>query len=134
VELTVPTAVTHGDFQGGNIWVNKEHKVTIYDWETVKRRSVWYDPATLAWGLHSHGVSTPIEQYVMNDTIFLFNDAQKEYDHDQRRATADVIYLENVLFFLDELEQIPTEYSTSNCERFISSLKSDLARKKVLHE
>ena len=32
---------------------NEQGKIIIYDWETNKRRSVWYDPATFYWRLHS---------------------------------------------------------------------------------
>ena len=46
---------SHGDFQPGNIWIDKEGMIVIIDWETVKKRSPFYDYAALFLRLRNHG-------------------------------------------------------------------------------
>lgn len=46
---------SHGDFQPGNIWIDAEGKIVIIDWETVKKRSPFYDYAALFLRLRNHG-------------------------------------------------------------------------------
>ncbi|MGP8313519.1 hypothetical protein ACG0Z4_21910 [Enterocloster aldenensis] len=134
VSLNIPTAETHGDFQGGNIWVNKQQEVIIYDWETVKRRSIWFDPATLLWKLHARPFISGLLNFVLDDERFLINDDKKKYDISQKKLIACVLYLENILFYLDDLAQLPMAYSEDNCKNYIELLRVDLIRKKVIHE
>ena len=47
----IPTMISHGDLQTGNIWVDQTEKVWIYDWETADRRSVWYDVTVLEYAV-----------------------------------------------------------------------------------
>ena len=46
---------SHGDFQPGNIWIDKDGEIVIIDWETVKERSPYYDYAALYCSLRNHG-------------------------------------------------------------------------------
>ena len=47
-DMRVSIAMTHGDLQTGNIYIDEENdKAYIIDWETVKKRSIWYDAATV---------------------------------------------------------------------------------------
>lgn len=47
----IPTVLSHGDLQEGNIWFDKEDGITIIDWETMGRRSVWYDQIVLLYSV-----------------------------------------------------------------------------------
>lgn len=121
--FTVPTAVTHGDFQGGNIWLTKQNEIIIYDWETNKRRSVWFDPATYYWKLHSDPSKINIEQYVLRDNRFLINDNYKNYTRDERVAIAIILFLENTIFYLEDIAQIPKKNLRCNLLKFVVDLK-----------
>ena len=51
----IESVTSHGDFQPGNIWIDAEGKIVIIDWETVKKRSPFYDYAALFLRLRNHG-------------------------------------------------------------------------------
>ena len=107
--LNVPTVLSHGDLQGGNIWISENGDTVIYDWETNGRRSVWYDPATLLWELHSGAFAIDIRNMVLKDDRFLINDEKKDYSANQLSAIAFLIILENLAFYLTDILQLPEQ-------------------------
>ena len=54
-DCEIELVTSHGDFQPGNIWIDKEGMIVIIDWETVKKRSPFYDYAALFLRLRNHG-------------------------------------------------------------------------------
>jgi aminoglycoside phosphotransferase (APT) family kinase protein len=109
-ELDIPTVLSHGDFQSGNIWITEKGDTIIYDWETNGRRSVWYDPATLLWKLHSGAFAIDIRSMVMKDQRFTVNDPKKDYSENQLKAVARIIELENLAFYLSDILQLPEQF------------------------
>ncbi len=107
--LNIPTVLSHGDLQGGNIWISEKGETIIYDWETNSRRSVWYDPATLLWKLHSGAFVIDIRDMVLKDDRFLINDEKKDYSANQLSAIAFIIILENLAFYLTDILQLPEQ-------------------------
>lgn len=51
----IMTAMTHGDFQEGNIWLEKSGDLKIIDWETPAVRYFLYDRTVLLFGLRKPG-------------------------------------------------------------------------------
>lgn len=49
----VPTALTHGDFQAGNVMVTRARQPVVIDWEHAGRRLAGYDRWVLALGSRS---------------------------------------------------------------------------------
>lgn len=131
-DLIVPTAETHGDLQGGNIWFTQEREIIIYDWETHKRRSVWYDAATLYWKLHSSPFNLDFENLTKTDERYLCNDTNKTYTNDQKNVIAWILYLENIDFYLDDVSQLPEKYASYNYWKLSEAICLDLQCKGVL--
>lgn len=99
----VHVSLSHGDLQPGNIWVEKgTDKIYLIDWESYARRSVWYDQATLFENIRMAG---GIEAYVSC--------------HDVLHMT---VALEDLIFRLQELINLPLSYGTSEINDYISSL------------
>lgn len=111
-DLTVPTCISHGDLQTGNIWVSNSGEVILYDWETCARRSVWYDPVTLYCGLRS-GSSEPLAVRLQTDDRWLCNDPNKHYSSQQIEAISRLVELEDLIFQLQEARQLTKPYQES---------------------
>ena len=109
-KFMIPVVFSHGDLQGGNIWLNTNGHITIYDWETNGIRSIWYDPATLYWNLHSSPFSINLFSKVKYDNAFLINDENKNYNDNERMQIAWILLLENVLFYLVDISQLPKDF------------------------
>ena len=118
-ELEVCTS--HGDFQNGNIWVDQENKVWIYDWETVAQRSIWYDVAVLSFSLRrSYGWSL----FWKSDSI----DKIQVYDIVIERKQSEIetikriIALEDILFYLDDMLELPFDWGKEIFDKNMTNL------------
>ncbi len=106
-ELEICT--THGDFQSGNIWVDQEKQVWIYDWETVGQRSVWYDIAVLefslrrSYGWYEFWKSSDIEKIRVLDSVVDRNSSEIE-------TIKRIVALEDILFYLDDMLELPSNW------------------------
>lgn len=104
--MPIPLVVSHGDLQSGNIWLENDGRVWIYDWETQKPRSVWYDSATLlfatrrAGGMEHMMASTDAEQ------LFACDD-KTERTPQAIRTAKDTVLLEDMLFYLEDMLELP---------------------------
>jgi thiamine kinase-like enzyme len=102
----VPTALTHGDLQSGNIWVDEKKKKTyIIDFETVQTRSVWFDIITLYFHTR-RGKISELCQRIDQENVkrkILSKDWQKGYDIRQVLA---FFMLENIIFFIDDILEL----------------------------
>ncbi len=119
----IVTALTHGDLQPGNIWVDPQAgKVYILDWETLAIRSIWYDPATLLCSLRKrNGFETMIK--MLKDKV-LFNrilDMDDKEDYNSELVIA-IILLENISFYLDDLLSLPGDYGAESFDQAVDSI------------
>lgn len=105
-ELTV--AMTHGDFQPGNILVPRgRDAVLILDWEHSGTRLAAYDALVL--GLRSraaHGLSARVLDFVTGATPCA-GLGPEAADLAWRRATAAGFLLEDLCFYLEESVEVP---------------------------
>ncbi len=126
VSINIPTSMSHGDLQSGNIWVDKEKKTWIYDWETVERRSIWYDSSVLGYSLrHPTGW---IEFVGREDYSFLlYYDEKKNYTLDEIKAIIRIVLLEDIQFYLDDMLELPKDWGNwifdKYCERILPLFK-----------
>lgn len=114
----IPTCQSHGDFQGGNIWMDDAHKTWIYDWETAGRRSVWYDSAVFCYSLRrAHGWGKLAAQ---DTPVELLNcDPVKERSLAEYRAIKGIVLLEDILFYLEDMLELPEDWGAEIYDAFI---------------
>lgn len=111
--------LTHGDLQTGNIYLDeKNDKIYIIDWETVKEKSIWYDSATVMCETRRKDkFSTMINSRGNIDVQqnILYFDSVKQRD---MNLVAGVLILEELGFFLDEIIDLPGEMGSEIIERY----------------
>lgn len=115
--LPVTTVMSHGDLQTGNIWLDEEKKTWVYDWETAGRRSIWYDSAVLGCRLRrADGWREFLrpEQY----GAMLRLDTNRDYTADERQAIKELVLLEDIAFYLEDLLELPRDWGTEIFEGF----------------
>ena len=116
---TIPISLTHGDLQTGNIYIDEDNsKLYIIDWETVKVRSIWYDAATVLCSTRRKGkFSEMINNRNKNNiqaNLFVFDDCKNRTID----LVAAVLVLEEMGFFLDEIDDLPGNMGSEIIERF----------------
>lgn len=95
---------SHGDLQAGNIWVeNSTGKIYIIDWESVDTRSVWYDEAVLYDDIRKPHC---FEAFAKADNV---------------KHTA--VVLEEIIYRMNELCELPEDYGTGDFNIFIKKLE-----------
>ena len=122
----IPVSMSHGDLQSGNIWLEKNGEVKIYDWETAAERSVWYDRATLlystrrAGGLEAFCDETDMTQVVKDNGT----DAGE-------KDIKNIVILEDLAFYLDDVSELPLDFGTSifdaYCNRLAKILEKEIS-------
>lgn len=117
----LPTCQSHGDFQSGNIWVDKSGKTWIYDWETVGTRSVWYDSAVLCYSLRrpfgwSVLASEPKPEKLLNC------DSKKIYTLSEYSAIKAIVLLEDILFYLEDMLELPEDWGNGIYDAYIQRI------------
>ena len=118
----IPTCISHGDFQSGNIWMEHSGRTIIYDWETAGRRSVWYDSATLYYSLRrAFGWSNMIkDESAIGLKRCLPDDVTINRD---RISIMGIVLLEDILFYLDDMLELPNQWGNEDFDRFIRIIK-----------
>ena len=96
---------SHGDLQSGNIWVeNKTKQIFIIDWESVELRSIWYDAAVL------------------------YDDIRKPHCFEAFSKINDlehtVVVLEEIIYRMNELCELPEDYGSDSFNLFIDKLEN----------
>ena len=119
----IPLALSHGDFQAGNIWVDSEGKVTLIDWETVGVRSVWYDRALLTLNMRRPDRIARLPE-IDDEALFTVTGGFKA----KKWTVLSVILLEELLFFLDETATFPKTFSSSVLEALLVNLETVLLK------
>ena len=120
-KLMVPTCISHGDLQEGNVWVTNDSRVLIYDWETCSRRSVWYDPVTLHYSIRSGIRRSDLFHCLKTDDRWLVNDTCKYYSNDQLVGIVNVLFLEDVLFQMQEAFQLSPQYGRKRAKEVMEN-------------
>lgn len=127
-KFVVPVCVGHGDFQNGNIWVDDNGKTWIYDWETVGQRSVWYDIAVLKYSLRrEHGWKQFVEENNLTDILLC--DRREDYIAEQYIFIKGIVLLEDLLFYLDDMIELPLNWGTDIFERNIKNIFKSIIRR-----
>lgn len=115
---TIPTCQSHGDFQSGNIWVDADNKTWIYDWETVGRRSIWYDSAVLCYSLRRvYGWKELVAKEEPKDLLNC--DPLKKYSLEEYRAIKGIVLIEDILFYLEDMLELPDDWGAAIYDAFI---------------
>ena len=103
VSEDVPLVVSHGDLQPGNIWIeDKDEKIIIIDWETVKSRSPFYDLAALYLDINRK--KTPQSLYdriIQNYSLF---DTNNDYNV---KTIGAIVLAEELAYQTEELSSFP---------------------------
>lgn len=119
----IPIALTHGDLQTGNIWVDDtSNKVYIIDWETNSYRSIWYDAATLLCSLRrKNGLINMVitRNELITKQNILINDKSLHYEMDM---VVGIIILENMIFYLDDILALPQNYRGEGFDSVIQEM------------
>ena len=118
-DMSIPLVISHGDLQSGNIWLETDGRVWIYDWETQKQRSIWYDSATLLFATRRAG---GLERMMAShDAEELFAcDTQTKRTPQAVRTAKDVVLLEDILFYLEDMLELPGTDGADIFEHFAS--------------
>ena len=123
ITTDIPTCTSHGDLQSGNIWVEPSGKTLVYDWETAGRRSVWYDSATLCYSLRrAYGWKLMIGDISVDNLVKCVPDGIEA--RMSRRGIIGVLLLEDLLFYLEDMLELPNEWGRESFDGFIARLKS----------
>ena len=118
----IPLCGSHGDFQTGNIWVDENGKTWIYDWETAGRRSVWYDSAVLCYSLRRpYGWGELATQ--TEPSKLLHCDTKKDYSQSEYAAIKAVVLLEDILFYLEDMLELPKDWGAEIFDAFIERVE-----------
>ena len=109
VTMEIPTCMSHGDFQTGNIWMNNDGNVLLYDWETAGRRSVWYDSTTLLYSLRRvfgweqfFGDPRPVQSLVC--------DPNKDRMAEEFESIKRIVLLEDYMFLIEDMMELPVDW------------------------
>lgn len=119
---SIPMCESHGDFQGGNIWVDEKGKTWIYDWETAGRRSVWYDSAVLCYSLRRPFGWEGLAGEQFPDKL-LNCDREKRYDAGGYQEIKAVVLLEDILFYLEDLLELPEDWGAEIFDAFVKRIE-----------
>lgn len=115
--MQIPLCMSHGDFQSGNIWVDQNGKTWIYDWETVGKRSVWYDSAVLCYSLRrAYGWQQFYNEKL--PAVICTCDPQKTRTAEEFNIIKSVIFLEDILFYLEDMLELPEDWGSQIYDGF----------------
>lgn len=118
-ELMIPVALSHGDLQTGNIYIDEDNdKVYLIDWETAKQRSVWYDAATVMCSTRRKDRFSDMINHItdvqVKKSVLVF-DSEKKRD---MRIVSSVLLMEELGFFLEEIVDLPGDMGSEIIERY----------------
>ena len=116
---TVPLCMGHGDFQGGNIWVDSSGKTYIYDWETAGVRSIWYDSSVLNYSLRrAYGWQQLLE--CPDPALMLLCEDGK--DREPFSVMKNTVLLEDIIYYLDDMLELPEDWGAQIFDVFAKSM------------
>lgn len=109
VDMKIPLCQSHGDLQTGNIWCKDDGSILLYDWETSGKRSIWYDSVTLLYSLRRH-FGWRMFYYEKEPDKALTCDSVKKRSKNEYKAIKDVVLLEDYLFFIEDMMELPSTW------------------------
>lgn len=112
--------ISHGDFQPGNIWWDKENKqIVIIDWETVKLRSRFYDYAALYYNLRRDGtMQQVIDSLKTSSYIKAFSPTCSP------ESVAKIVMAEELAYQTEELISFPGEIGIKEYYKVLDTFKT----------
>ena len=116
---TIPMALSHGDLQTGNIFVESAGNVILIDWETATLRSVWYDMGRLILYSQRKGKYAAMVNGRNSVTVkdaLLVSDGDKERD---MNLVCAILIIEEIKAFVDEIIDLPGSIGTEIMDRLI---------------
>ena len=120
--------MSHGDFQGGNIWVDQTGKTWLYDWETAGRRSVWYDSAVLLFSLRrAYGWKTLLDEKL--PTQICSCDPVKDRTAEDYETIKHIVLLEDIVFYLEDMLELPQDWGAKIYDDFAQRMWEQLKEK-----
>lgn len=105
IDGLIPTVVSHGDLQGGNVLVAHD-KVWIIDWETIERRSVWFDAITLQFATRYRGGIMQLTKKCFEDDAIKKMMRVYKCEFDPKNIII-VFLLEDMKFYLEDMLELP---------------------------
>ena len=115
--MQIPLCMSHGDFQSGNIWVDQNKKTWIYDWETAGKRSIWYDSAVLCYSLRRiYGWQAFYRE--KTPASICACDPQKARTEEEFNVIKAVIFLEDIIFYLEDMLELPKDWGAQIYDGF----------------
>lgn len=116
---TISLVISHGDFQPGNIWWDKENKqIVIIDWETVKLRSRFYDYAALYYNLRREGT---MQQVI--DSLKSSSYIKAFFPTCSPESVAKIVMAEELAYQTEELISFPGDIGINKFYKVIDSFK-----------
>ena len=116
----IPTMISHGDLQTGNIWVDQTEKVWIYDWETADRRSVWYDVTVLEYAVRRNNGWRDLMSIDFPEAMNLLE--PKKQKENNFNAMKGIVLLEDLCFYLEDLVELPERWGVEIYDSYIMRL------------
>ncbi len=114
-----PCVVSHGDFQAGNIWVSKDN-VYIIDWETVDKRSCWYDEITIKYGTRYYGgVKRLVDDVLSHSLCVTLN---SKFESLSEKAVLALYVLEDIEFYLEDMLELPGVAGKKTFDQYMNEL------------
>lgn len=117
IKTFIPSVMSHGDLQTGNIWVDQNRKTWIYDWETADRRSAWYDASVLEYSLRRNNgwkelmsIEQPVAMNLCNPQM------PQETNYTAMKA---IVLMEDLCFYLEDLVELPEQWGVEIYDSFI---------------
>lgn len=123
----IPIAISHGDFQTGNILVDSQEKVYLLDWETYKKRSIWYDAVTAKLFTRRTG---GWKRILENKTRPEIVESIYSFDNDREcsvNQAISVLLLEDLSFMLTDTLMIPGELGCGSINNFIGEVINEVS-------
>lgn len=117
----IPVCTGHGDLQTGNIWVDKQGKTLIYDWETVGVRSIWYDSAVLQYALRRENGWHSFLTDLSAAGAFLTSPSLRS-EQPAPSAVKCTVMLEDILFRLEDMLELPQDWGAEIYDTYIMNL------------
>lgn len=115
-ETFIPIVVSHGDLQHGNIWLErKTNNVLVFDWESVSKRSIWYDLFFLEHGKRDTII---IGCGVLQDKLSIINN---DYNI-PLKIISKIISIENISYYTSSLSNFPSDIYEIELKTFLNKL------------
>lgn len=111
----IPIVLSHGDFQSGNIWIDDTNdQLVIIDWETVKKRSPFYDLATLFLDMRKDKNFQRLYDNILSGKCV----AMREYGN-SAKCIGTIVLAEELAYQTEELSSFPSNIGVKEYRQII---------------